>query len=136
MPNKYSSQRRRSAYATFCTLSYTSVPPISYTIVRQSPIDLVEWSCVMKAAFPNLIHHLLRMRLVLDLRPLQHGQLGAPAHTRLQLLRDTPLVAREELACKSALARQRRRANLHTPLALSPHQPSQATVVPHSPPNT
>ena len=57
------------------------------------------------------------MRLVLDLRPLHHGQHGAAAHTGLQLLGDGPLVAGEELAGEPALARERGCANLAGELA-------------------
>ena len=52
------------------------------------------------------------MRLILDLRPLHHGQHGAAAHTGLQLLGDGPLVAGEELAGEPALARERGCADL------------------------
>lgn len=58
------------------------------------------------------------MRLVLNTRPRQHTQRGPPPHTPLQLLRNTPLILREELARKSALAAQRRRPNLQTRLVL------------------
>jgi len=78
------------------------------------PVDLVKWSCIIKAALPHLVDHLGRLFLVLTARPLLYRQSRPSPHALLQLLRDAPLSPGEELPTKPALTRQRRSTNLHT----------------------
>lgn len=75
-------------------------------------VDLVERSRVVEAALPHLVDDLLRMCLVFDLRSCLHGQLGASAHTSLELFRDAPLIPCEELACETTLSAQSACADL------------------------
>ena len=85
--------------------------PIS---VRSSLVDLVKRPRVIEAAVPNLIHHLVRMLLVLTPRSRSHTQRRSPPYALLQLLCDPPLPSCEELPSPPTLAAKRTRANLRT----------------------
>jgi hypothetical protein len=51
---------------------HTLCPSLATLHATVSPVDLIEWSCIIETALPHLIDDLLRVCLILDLRALHH----------------------------------------------------------------
>jgi hypothetical protein len=82
--------------------------------LNSSLVDLVKRPRVIEAAVPNLIHHLVRMLLILATGPCSNTQRCPPPHALLQLLCNPPLPSCEKLPPPPTLSAQRTRADLRT----------------------